>query len=121
MSGAHLQAVADRHRPRRRIRNRDESSRGRRGLQRDAEELQELAAVPLGDLIGAVEKVFGQKREDLDERDAGVTAVEVRPFRDVRRGQLERLAAQRVETAVVDLRQRHRHDVLLIPPPALSP
>ena len=53
------------------------------GAHRDAEQGQELRPVALGDLVGAVAQRLGEEREELEQGDAGVAAVEVGPLRVV--------------------------------------
>ena len=72
------------------------------GRERDAEQREELEPVPLRDLVRAVEQVLGQEREQLEQRDAGVALVEVRPLRVVDRDARQRLVDEVLVRARVD-------------------
>ena len=89
--------------------NRDESLRGRRGGQRDTQQLQELGAVALGQQVGPVQQRLGEKREQLNQRDAGISLSKVRPFGRVHAGASQRLLDQLPEAAVVDDGGGERH------------
>src|SRR6266545_3918740 len=96
------------------IGDRHQADSRRRGLQRDAEHGEELQPVGFRDPVAAVEQVLGEEREQVDDGDARVAGVEVRPLwsmdRDARLG----LGDQLVEGPVVENRNGNRHDGVLL-------
>jgi hypothetical protein len=52
---------------------------------------------------------FGEKRENLDERDARIAGIEIRPFRRVRRNTSETFVHQLLVAAIVEQRGLEGH------------
>ena len=61
-------------------------------------------ALPLP-LVGLPEQGLGQKREQLEERDAGVAFVEITPRRRLHRDAPDNLAQERLKAALVNGRR----------------
>ena len=87
----------------------DQAARRDGRLGRDAEQAEELAAVALGDLVGAVGQRLGQEREQLEQRDAGVGAVEVGLLRVVHRDPGQGLVEELLVAAGVEDRWLRGH------------
>jgi hypothetical protein len=79
-----------------------EPARLLRRRERQAEQLEELGAVALGDLVGAVEQALGDVREQLDQRHARIGIVEVGPFGRVRGDARDQFVDQSLVAAGVD-------------------
>ena len=94
---------------RRRARSDSQNVRSARADRRrerlDADQVEELDVQPLGHLVDAVEHHLAHPREQLDERDAGVGDVVVRPLRAVPRDQALGLVDDVLERAVVEVRR----------------
>jgi hypothetical protein len=90
----------------------DDAARLAGGAQRDAEQLQEFGAVPLGDLVGPVDQILGQEGEQLDDGDAGIGGIEVGPFGRVDGDAGERLVDQGAIVTIVDAGGGQRHQPL---------
>lgn len=65
-------------------------------------------ALPLA-LVESPEQAFGQEREQLDESDAGIALVEVRPVRCIDRDPPEDFVQERLVDTVVDDGRGQRH------------
>src|SRR5206468_4840702 len=65
------------------------------------EQVQERDDIRGGDAIQAIDQHLGEMREQLDERDARIGRVVVRPFRRVGRNEAPRLGEQIGEAPVV--------------------
>ena len=72
-------------------------------------QFEEGAYVVVRDAVDAVDKHLRQVREQLDERDAGVGGVVVRPLRRVRGDERARLFHEVGVASVVEVRQTERH------------
>ena len=79
-----------------------EAHRGRRRLQRHAQQLQKLAPVSLRDLVRAIQQIFREKREQLEQGDARVALVEIRPLRIVNGNARQRFVQQILVATIID-------------------
>src|SRR5215213_2259126 len=90
-----------------------QAERGRRRLQRHAEQLQELAPVSLGDLVRAIQEVLSEKRKELEEGNARIALVEIRPLRIVNGNARQRFVQQILVTTIIDGWDLKRHYYIL--------
>src|SRR5262249_24531648 len=88
---------------------RDQSAGAASGSKRDTQERQEFHSVAIRDPIRPVEQCFDQKREALQDRDAGVGRLKVGPFGIVSRCACQCLVQKILEPAVVKYGHVERH------------
>jgi hypothetical protein len=104
LPGAHFDSAIERYRVERSaiIGKAHQTHGRRRRLQRHAQQLQEFSAVALRNLICAIEQVLGQEGEQLDQGDARIALVEIRPFRIVNRNARQRFVQQILVATIID-------------------
>jgi hypothetical protein len=83
--------------------------RGPRGLEPDAEQLEEDQALALGNQVRAVQQRVAQPREELDQRAAGIAEARIGPLRRVRGDARDEVVDQIVEAPVVETRGQYGH------------
>ena len=92
----------------------DHRARRHRGAHRNAQQLEVRELGGLGNLVEAEEQVLAEKREQLDERDAGIARVVIGPLRRVDRNAPHQLVAELLVRPVVEDRRWKRHALLQV-------